>query len=490
MNLKAILNVVGILLLLLSVILIVPLGVSYIYPTPALENHFTVQDAFWATLILSGVCGLVLWKGFPTGIEKLRDREGFAIVAFSWVSICVFGSLPYYLTGVCPHYVDAFFETMSGFTTTGASIFTDIDAIPKGILFWRNLTQWLGGMGIIMLSLAIFPALGIGSIHLFKSEVPGGSTVERMQPRLAETAKVLWKVYLVLTLAEFLLLRLGGLSYFDAICHTFSTVATGGFSPHQASIAEFNSVYVETVVIVFMILGGINFSLHYKAVHNEWSDIFKNTEFKVYLLLITVGVLVATWGLWHQAGDQHLGESFRKATFTIVSINTTTGFVTDDFDRWPDFLRILLVIIMMIGGCAGSTSGSLKCIRIIILARVIFREFQKLVHPRAVIRVKVGEKTVESDHVMNVISLTFLFLGVTVISSILLSLMGLDMTTAITASIASLFNIGPGLGMVGATGSYAEIPILGKWILILWMLMGRLEVYGVMLLFLPIAWRK
>ncbi|MDH3256592.1 MAG: TrkH family potassium uptake protein [Nitrospinota bacterium] len=488
MNLKAIFNVVGILLILLSGILLVPLAVSLFYADPALPGRQTPLTAFLDSCIASGATGLLLWKFLPSGIEKLREREGFVIVGVAWIIITFFGALPFYLTGICPEFVDAYFESMSGFTTTGASVLMHIDSLPHGILFWRNMMQWLGGMGIIILSLAIFPALGIGSFQLFKAEIPGGATVERMKPRLAETAKVLWKTYLVLTLAEIALLKVGGMGLFDAVCHTFSTVATGGFSPHQASVGHFNNLYFETVIILFMFLGGVNFALHYHLIQGNFKVVFQNPEFRFYMTMIVIAVVMTTLGLAY-AGDS-LEHAFRRAAFNVVSINSTTGYVTDDFNLWPDYLRIMMVIIMMVGGCSGSTSGSFKIIRVIILLKVILRELQKLIHPRAVVRIKVGLKPLPPDYVMNVVALSGLFLGLTGAGFIALAFMGVDLTTALSASIACLFNIGPGLGQVGPAADYAGLPIGGKWILVLWMLMGRLEIFGILLLFLPMTWRK
>ncbi|NIQ02304.1 MAG: TrkH family potassium uptake protein [Nitrospinaceae bacterium] len=490
MNLRAILNVIGVLLILLSALLLVPLGVSLYYPSPAVEGFLETRQAFSVTFGAALLTGLALWKLFPSGIEKLRDREGFAIVALSWIAVSLFGALPYLLTGVCTNFIDAFFETMSGFTTTGATILTDIDSVPRGLLFWRNMTQWLGGMGIIMLSMAIFPVLGIGSFHLFRTEVPGGATMERMQPRLAETAKILWRTYLLLTLIEFLLLWGAGLDVFDALCHTFSTVATGGFSPHNASIAHFDSIYVEVIVILFMFLGSINFALHYQLQQRNVGEVLKNPEFRVYCGMILAGILIATWGLMQAFPQDPPETSLRQAAFTMVSINTTTGYVTDDFDRWPNALRVLILGIMMVGGCAGSTSGSLKVIRFIILVKVIAREIRKLVHPRAIFHVKVGGKPISPDDLTNVVALTFSFMGLAAISCILLTSLGLDLTTAVSGSIATMFNIGPGLGGVGARGNYAAMPGLGKVVMTACMLLGRLEIFGVLLLFLPLAWRK
>ena len=490
MNILAIFNVVGVLLLLLSGLMVLPVGIALYYDHPPLPGYMADSQAFVLTLVVSFLIGLSLWKILPSGVEKLRDREGFAIVALSWIFIAFAGAFPYYLSGYCPEFIDAFFESMSGFTTTGASIFRDIDSLPRGILFWRSVTQWFGGMGIILLSMAIFPALGIGSTHLFKAEVPGGVTVERMQPRLAETAKILWKTYVVLTVLEVILLRLGGVDFFDALCHSLSTVATGGFSTHNASIGYFNSTYVESISILFMFLGGVSFILHYQLVNGNFGIVFKNPELRFYVTMIIVGVALATWGLASFKPELPLNEVFRKAAFNVVSINTTSGFMTDDFNVWPDFLRIFMLIIMMVGGCSGSTSGSLKVIRFIILFKIIRRELKKLVHPRAIFHVKVSGKSVKPDDLTNLVALTCFFMGFATLGSIFLSLMGLDLTTSISASIACLFNIGPGLGQVGAIGNYADIPFLGKSILIAFMLMGRLEIFGIMLLFLPMAWRK
>ena len=477
-------------LILLSGLLLAPLGVSFYYGDLPLEGCISETSAFCITCTICLLAGLILWKLFPSGIEKLRDREGFAIVATSWMVMSAFGAFPLYLTGICPNYIDALFESTSGFTTTGASILVNIDSVSHGILFWRNLMQWVGGMGIILLSLAIFPMLGIGSFHLFKAEIPGGSTVEQMQPRLAETAKILWKTYLALTVIEITALLFAGLDLFDAVCHTFSTVATGGFSPHNGSVGVFDNIYIEAIIILFMFFGGINFALHSQIVRGNFAGALKNPEFRSYCSILIIGILLVTWGLTRVSPDGHAGEAFRNAAFTVVSIQTTTGFVTDDFNLWPEYLKLLILGIMMIGGCSGSTSGSFKIIRFIILIKIILRELAKLVHPRAIFHVKVGEKTISPDDLSNVAALTFLFIGISALSAMMLSFMGVDLTTAISASIASLFNIGPGLGAVGAMGNYATIPAMGKGILISCMLLGRLEIYGILLLILPIAWRK
>lgn len=490
MNLKAIFNVIGILLIMHAGILIPPIGVAYFFHQPPIHGYFSEIQAFSTTFTLSLVIGLALWRVLPSGVETLRDREGFAIVSFAWILISLFGALPFYMTGVCHSFVDAYFESISGFTTTGASIFKDIDPLPKGILFWRSLIQWVGGMGIIMLSLAIFPFLGIGSFHLFKAEVPGGATVERVQPRLAETAKILWKVYLVLTVVQIILLLTAGVSLYNAVCHTFSTMSTGGFSTYTASAGAFKNVYVEIIIIVFMLLAGANFAVHYQWIHGNFQVAYKNPEMRFYAMFIICATAITTFGLWKYMPNNDFLSALRKASFQVVTLNTTTGFVTDDFNLWPEFLRFLMLLLMIVGGSSASTSGGLKSIRIIILYKVIGREFQKIIRPRGIFLVKVGQKTVDPDQISNVIGLATLFLGIFLLSSLLLTFMEVDIVTSISAVLATLFNVGPGLGMVGATGSFADVPYWGKWVLIFCMLLGRLEVYGIMLLFLPFTWRK
>lgn len=490
MNIRSILSVVGVLLVLLSGLTLPPIAVALYYNHASLEGFMSEIWAFGWTFGLSLASGLILWKLFPSGLEKLRDREGFAIVTVSWLSMFLFGALPFYLSGACPEFIDAFFESASGFTTTGASIFEDIDALPHGILFWRSLIQWVGGMGVILLSLAIFPMLGIGSFHLFKAESSGGSTVEQIQPRLAETAKILWKTYLVLTFLEIIVLRFAGLNWFDAVCHSFATLATGGFSPHNGSVSFFDNVLIENIIIFFMFLGGINFSLHFQLVQGNYSVVFKNPELRGYCIMLLVGTLFATWGLMQVSENSDPGQALRKAAFTVVAINTTTGFSTDDFNLWPEYLRFFTVAIMAVGACSGSTSGSVKLIRFIILLKIIMRELKKLVHPRAIFHVKVGDKTIDPDDLFNVVALLFLFIGFWALGGMLLSVMGVDIITALSATVSCLGNVGPGLNEVGAMGNYSGIPALGKGILILCMLLGRLEIYGVILLFLPMTWRK
>jgi trk/ktr system potassium uptake protein len=490
MNLKEIFNVIGHLLILLAFILLIPLGVSLYYHQPAAPGYLGEYQAFGLTALLAGATGFLFWKFFPHGIESLREREGFVIVAFSWIILPLFGALPFLLTGVCPEFTNAYFESISGFTTTGATVLTHLADVPRGVLFWRSMTQWLGGMGIILLYLAIFPALGLGSFHLFRAEIPGGVTVERMRPQLVHSAKILWKIYVVLTLVETTLLWLGGMTVFDAICHTFATLSTGGFSPYDNSIEHFQSLYLQMVILVFMFLAGVSFALYFNLIHGYFKDIFQNPELRFYTASVLFFILLTAWSLGHAHPDQPTGVLLRKAAFTVVSLHTTTGFTVDDFNLWPTPLKVILLGLMMMGACSGSTCGSIKSIRILVLLRMIGREIKKLIHPQAVIHLKVGHKNVSPEHQSNAVTVTALFAAVGGLGFVSLTFMGLDAETAGSATFATLFNTGPGMGLVGPSGNYSVIPTPGKWLLILNMLMGRLEFFSILLLLVPLAWRK
>lgn len=422
-------------------------------------------------------------------MESLGNREGFAIVTFSWILMAFFGSFPFYISGTCPNFVDAYFETMSGFTTTGASILRTIETIPPSIILWRSMTQWLGGMGIIILTVAILPELKIAGYHLFRAEVPGGASFEKIKPRISETAKILWGIYLLLTLIEVALLYIGGMSLFDAFCHSFTTIATGGVSTRTDSIAYYNSPFIEFVIIFFMIVAGTNFGLHYLIIKGHFRAAFKNPELRFYLTILGGAALFAFIVLFFSSNDKSIFNIFRESVFQVVSIGTTTGYSTADSNQWPNILRLMLVCLMFIGGCAGSTGGSMKVIRIMIILKTILRELQKLIQPRAIIHVKVGGKTVDKETLSNIFAFTGIFIFIFVLGSLIMVSLGLDLTTAVSSVAATLGNIGPGLGVVGTTGNYADIPFIGKWVLIVCMLLGRLEIYSVVILLLPLTWK-
>ncbi|MEE9435698.1 MAG: TrkH family potassium uptake protein [Candidatus Adiutricales bacterium] len=481
MNLRLTLYLVGFLNLFLALSMTAPLAVSLIY-----QDGTAIY--FLVTIGLVVFSGLILILTFRSPGQEIRHREGMAVVTLGWVSAGFFGSLPYYMTGVLDRFIDCLFESFSGFTTTGASIMTNIEMLPQGILFWRDLTHWLGGMGIIVMTIAILPLLGVGGMQLFKAEAPGPVT-DRLKPRITETAKTLWKVYLVFTGAEVLLLHLGGMELFDSFCHTFGTLATGGFSTKSASIGHYQSAYFDTVITVFMLISGINFTLHYQALSGNIKAFYKNSELRFFLAIFLTASILITWSIW-KSHVPSLGESVRLATFQTASILSTTGYTTTDFEQWPSFARIILLTLIFIGGSAGSTGGSIKVLRVMLLLKHSYRELRHLIHPRAVIPVKLQGRIVPDDVMFSVWGFFILFLALFIVAALLLTIMGIDLTTSLTAVAASIGNIGPGLGSVGPTENYAHLPQAAKTVLILCMLLGRLEVYTVFILFVPEFWKK
>lgn len=420
--------------------------------------------------------------------QDLRTKEGFAIVTLGWFFFSIFGSLPFLISGYIPSFTNAFFETMSGFTTTGASILTDIEALPHGILFWRSLTHWIGGMGIIVLSIAILPFLGIGGMQLFKAEVPG-PVADKLTPRITETAKILWGVYVLFSAVETGLLMLGGMNLFEALCHTFGTMATGGYSTKNASIGAYHSTYIDFVIIIFMIIAGTNFSIHYRFLKGDFKSYFKNQEFLVFIVII--GLATFLIGIDTFLNHYHsIGKTLQKTLFQVVSILTTTGYGTADYEQWASSSQIILFLMMFIGGCAGSTGGGMKVVRVFVLMKFVFSEIVRLIHPHAVVSVRFGNKVIPREVLTNVMGFFILFVFLFTIGVIVMSAIGLDMVTAFGSVAATLGNIGPGLGGVGPTDNYADIPAIGKWILSFFMLAGRLEIFTVIILFSPSFWKK
>lgn len=460
--------------------MLTPLPFSLYYQSDDL-SALTISAA------ITAMTGLILVR--LTRIERdVRVREGFAIVTFGWLLASAFGALPFVISGAVPSYTDAFFETISGFTTTGATILTDIEALPRGVLFWRSFTHWLGGMGIILLSLAILPFLGVGGMQLFKAEVPG-PVADKLAPRVTQTAKILWGVYIALSAAQTLLLLLGGMSLYDALCHTFGTMATGGFSTRNASIAAYPSPYLQWVIILFMFLAGVNFALHYRVIFHGWRVYRNNREFVVYLALIgTATVLI--YALTAGRTGAHSEQALRDAVFQVVSIQTTTGFITADYELWPFAAQMVLFLLMFVGGSAGSTGGGMKVLRLYLLGKFVIAELNRLIHPHAIIPVRVRQQTIPRDVVTNVIGFSVLYILLFAIGALLVSLMGFDLPTSFGAVAATLGNVGPGLGDVGAIDNYSAFPAIGKWLLSFFMLVGRLELYTVLILFAPAYWRR
>jgi trk system potassium uptake protein len=437
-----------------------------------------------AVVVASGAIMLLLTRGPVT----LSRKDGFAIVTFGWVAAALFGALPYLFTGVITDPVAAIFETMSGFTTTGASVLTDLESLPRGLMFWRAMTHFFGGMGVLVLCVAILPFLGVGGMQIYRAEMPG-PTKDRLTPRIATTAKLLWGVYVVMCLTEAVLLRFGGMDWYDAFCHTFATMATGGFSTRTASVAAFDSVYIEVVITIFMFLAGANFALNYRLLRGQPSAYFRDPEFRFYLgtwllasLLITVNIHGANYATW--------GSSLRAAFFQSTSVMTTTGFVTADFDLWPGGSKVALILLMFVGGCAGSTGGGIKNIRILLLLKKTVKEIRLFMQPKAVLSIKLGGKPVPATAVANMAAFFIVFVLIFALGTLVMTFFTPDLQTALSSVIATLGNIGPGLGGVGAVQNYAAIPAPGKACLTLFMLLGRLELYTILIVLLPSFWRK
>ena len=450
------------------------------------------QELHWdfllcgAITIFSGLLMILLTKKHKS--SEIKKRDGYLIVVGGWLFMTLFGCLPYLISGSIPDLTNAFFETMSGFTTTGSTILDDIESLPKSILFWRSMTQWIGGMGIIVLTIAILPLLGIGGMELFIAEAPG-PTKDKIHPRIKETAKRLWIIYFGLTILETVILMVIGLDFFDALNHSLTTTSTGGFSTKQASIAAFQNPWVEAVIVIFMLLAGTNFTLIYFGLKMRFNKILKNDEFKWYITSICLVVITLT--LYHSYSHKiALFKSFREICFQVVSIITTTGYSTADYTIWGSFMSFIFFLFLFSGASAGSTSGGIKIVRIILLIKNGLLEFKRRLHPKAVIPVILNGSSISNQITYNLLAFIFLYLFVFVVGSIFLAALGIDIITSISAVASAVGNVGPGIGKVGPSFSFNDIPNIGKWILSLLMLMGRLELFTVCLLFTPYFWKR
>ena len=534
MDSRFVLHATGKLLQILALVLLIPTLIA-LPEIPSGPFHTVLADSRLLGFLVAMVASLAVGSAMvwaARGRERQGGvREGFAIVTFGWLLFTLFGGLPLFV-----HFVsqaegagssmlgtaitDACFETMSGLSTTGATILTDVEALPRGILFWRCMTHWLGGMGIVTLALVILPTFGVAAYQMFRGEVPGPTT-DLLAPRVGRTAGVLWAVYAVLTLAEVVLLRVGGMDLFDSFCHAFGTMATGGFSTRNASVAAYDSSHIDWVIIVFMFLAGVNFVIHYQVLFTgKLGMLRRDGELRFYVGVIVVGTVLCTLLLTLRgvASPDQIAQSFRStplseaqvaekitteswrlrnlwqtvrySAFQVVAITTTTGFCTADFDVWPNALRVMLVMLMFFGGCAGSTGGGMKMIRIMVVLKAAWREVRTMIQPRLIVPVKVGGNALEEKQVANILGFVLLFMVLFVVFTALMGLVISDFGTAATSVIATMCNIGPGLSGVGAVENYAWIPLSGKWILILCMLLGRLEIYTVLIAFSPISRRK
>ncbi len=449
------------------------------------------------TTLFVGVVAMFYTRGHK---KEVKRKEGYIIVTLGWIVMSLSGVLPYIFSGAIDGITDAFFETMSGYTTTGASILDDIESLPEGILFWRSLTHWIGGMGIIVLAIAILPLLGIGGMQLFAAEAPGPSA-DKLHPRITDTAKRLWFIYFGYTVAETLLLKLAGMSFFDAINHSLATLSTGGFSTKNASLAHWNaSPVIQYIVIFFMFLAGSNFVLSYFAFKGKVQKVLKDEEFKIYAIFILVFTLIAALVIYTKAevpvSQYHPMVSgaeesaFRHALFQVVAVVTTTGFVTADFTAWTPFLTVFFFGLMFLGGSAGSTAGGIKVMRHVLIIKNGLLEFKRTLHPNAIIPVRFNNKTVTEHIVYNIIGFFVLYMLLFIIGALVLSLLGLDYLSAIGGAASSLGNVGPALGSLNPLSNFGGLPALGKWWCSFLMLAGRLELFTVLILLTPYFWRK
>ena len=481
MRIRVIIHYLGFLLAILGALMVVPLLCSL---------HFgeTESTSFGISAAVTVGVGLVLIFFTPKGKGNLSRREGLALVAGVWILAAAFGALPYQLAGTFPGYIDAYFEAMSGFTTTGATVLSSIESQPHGILLWRNFTQWLGGMGIVTFFIALFPILGIGAAHLFEAEMPGPQA-ERLKARISDTAKWLWIIYASLSGFEFLLLKgWGRLPFFDACIITLGTMPTGGFLHKDLSIAAYDSLFVSSTVTVFMLMAGVNFGLYYSLMKKNPRRLFSNVEFKLYITIVVVASLAIMLDLMQNMG-QPVGEAFSHATFQAVSIQTTTGFVTADFNVWPSFSRSILLILMIIGASAGSTGGALKVIRLLVVVKYTLRQLHLAFSPRSIHSLKIGANVLPENVASGIIGISILYFSALIIGFLIMSAIGLDLLTAFSSVVATLGNVGPGLASVGPISNYSSIPSAGKGVLILCMLIGRLEFLAVLVLLVPAFWR-
>ncbi|MFO7817327.1 MAG: TrkH family potassium uptake protein [Thermodesulfobacteriota bacterium] len=476
-----VLNAVGMVILVVGLSMSLPLSFALFY-----------QDTSVLPLLESMFAACLLGFGLHffcrrAKVASVTHKMGMLIVTLGWLAAGFCGALPYWL-GDFMNPTNAVFESFSGFTTTGASVLTDIESLPRGLLMWRSLTHWLGGMGIILLSLAILPFLGVGGMQLYKAEVPG-PVPDKLRPRIKDTAKTLWKVYLLLSVAEAVLLFAGGMDVFDSICHTFGTMATGGFSTKNTSIAYFDSAYIDTVITVFMFLAGTNFFLHFQLLRGRPQSFWRDPEFRFFFVVVFVFITVCTFFVMG-INYSDFWTALRYSAFQIVSIITTTGYATADYELWPAVIQAILLACMFIGGCAGSTGGGIKSMRIMILLKSGYREMFRVIHPRAVRPIKMGKRIIKEDVLHGVWGYFILYLLLFVLAWFITSAMGLDTITAFAAVLACVSNIGPGIADVGPTDNYGFVPDEAKWVLVLCMVMGRLEIYTVMALLIPEFWKK
>lgn len=490
---RLILYIIGFLVLTLGLLLWVPMALAFF------DQSADFQGFLWSSLlaIFLGAITVFFTRDAIDG-ANLSVKQAFSVVTLSWFSAGIIGSLPYYfgslsdpiISAQFPTYIQCLFESISGFSTTGASILNDIESLPRGILFWRSLTHWLGGMGIVVLSIAILPLLGGGGMNLFKAEAPGTILPDKLSPRIAQTARSMWWVYILLTFIQMVLLLIAGMTFFDAICHAFATLATGGFSTKNSSIGHYDSDAIHWIITVFMFLAGLNFVHHYHMLKGNVTTYFKDSEARTYMGIVFTMIVIFVLFTLPLYQEQGLLHCIRDCAFQVCAIISSTGFGSPDYELWPPLVCFLIMLIMFVGGCTGSTAGGSKVMRIQILFKAGYRELKRLLHPHAVMPVRVGARSIPDAVVASVVGFFACVIVLLLSCSLAITAMNVDIETALTATISCVFNIGPGLGSVGPTENYSSIPNMGQFFLTICMVFGRLEVYTVLVMLIPEFYRK
>jgi trk system potassium uptake protein len=483
-NWRALLHVLSFIVMVVSLFMAATIAVALFYGERLQAAAFAAVSG--GSLVLFGTL-LLLTRSRKQFMFTTRD--GFLLVSLSWAVVSAVGALPFVISSTIPNFTEAYFETMSGFTTTGATILTAVEQMPYSLLFWRSLTHWLGGMGIVVLVVAIMPLIGIGGMPLIQAESPG-PRVDKIVPKVRETAKILWIIYIGLSVLETVLLLLGGMNLFDAVTHTFGTMATGGFSPKNASVGHYGSPYITVVITLFMIFAGVNFGLYFALFRRQWSSLKKNTELRAYLFIFAAATLLIWFSLRKAGFYTDTGENLLHAGFQTASILTTTGYATVDFDLWPGFAKSVLFVLMFIGGSSGSTGGGIKVIRIMTLVKLSLKEMRYLLNPRGIHNMKINGETVRKDMVFTVAGFIFLYTALLFIITLAAAFSGIDLLSSLSTALVTLGNIGPGFGLVGPALNFHFMEPWLKWLLSAAMMIGRLEVYTVLIVLTPSFWRK
>jgi len=469
--------------------MLIPTVISWSFSEPDFSGHLQ-------SMIICIVVGIPFWM-ITRKSRALNSKDGFAIVSFAWLIVAFAGSLPFYLSGTIPNFTDAWFEAMSGVTTTGATIIGNpttlpnlpngIESMPHGILFWRSFLQWIGGMGIIVFTIAILPLLGVGGVQLFKAEVPG-PVADKIRPRVKETAKILWMVYVGFTFLQFLLLGFAGMPWFDSICHAFTTMPTGGFSTQNASIAAYSNPLIHYIIIFFMFIAGVNFTLHFRAITGNFKSYFKDYEFKVYFFILFFATTFIFFNISYSESDlSH--NTFQISLFQSLALMTGTGYANANYELWPFFSQLLLFFMMFFGAMGGSTSGGMKIARVILLIKYAASETRRMLHSRAIIPIRIGDRTISDDVIRNTLGFFLIYLSFFMITALVLTALNFDFLSSLSAAASAIGNVGPAFGAFGPTDNYALLHPIGKWMMTFCMLLGRLEIFTIMVLFSRTFWR-